>query len=176
MKHTSLMLAVSLAVVVAGGVAYAESNGQNQRSTRSKEQVCLDLLAKADERAQNKQKYLDKIDEAVQRLSEIEVPENSQVDPELIEQRKAEAQAKAQELRAKIEEVYAMYESVRPNIDCSDPEEALRTVREARDQIQGGSFVSKYVGELDVRGVISEAKSVREQVKTVFGSLVNRDR
>lgn len=164
MNYKVLALTVSMVLASAGGIVYAETREAGQRQTRTKEEICLDLLARADEKAQNKQEYLDRIDEAFQKLADLEVPADAGVDPGLIEEKKAQAEAKAQELRAKVEELYAVYASVKPEIDCSNPEEALQIVKDARAEMQGGSFISKYVGDLNISELNAQAKTVREQV------------
>ncbi len=175
MNYKVLALVASAVLVSTGGMVFAETREKDQRQGgRTKEQVCMDLLAKADEKAQNKQEYLDKIDQALEKLTNLELPDDVGVDAGLIEEKKAQAQAKTQELKAKIEELYEAYASVRPQIDCSNPEEALQTVKNARDEMGMGTFVSRYVENLDTSDLNAQSRTVREEARTVFGSLMRR--
>lgn len=175
MNYKSTILAVSALVVSLGGVVYAQSpEDQTTRRFSTKEEVCLHLLAKADEKAQDQQAYTDKINEVIENLTNFQLPEGTDADTQDIDAKKAEALAKANELKVKLESVFAQYEAVRPTIDCSDPEDALAKVKEARSNVQGGSFVSKYVGDINIAQLNAEAKTVRAQTGSVFGSLVRK--
>lgn len=171
MNYKGIIAVSSVVIATLGGAAYAKTT-ENTRETRTKEEVCLNLLAKADEKAQNKQAYEDKINEIIEKINNFEVPADAGADTGDVEARRAEALAKANELKSRLSAVFAEYEAVRPTIDCSNPEDALAKVKEARSNVQGGSFVSKYVGDLNISGLNAEAKTVREQVKSVFGSMV----
>lgn len=159
----SLIVFLLVSSLFASGVLVGKkANAQKERQGRTKEQVCLDMLAKVDEKAQNRDEYINRLNEAIDKLLNLDLPEGY----EEYEAKRQEALAKANELKAALEALLAEYDKVRPTIDCSDPEEALRKVQQVKEEVTGrGSVVSQYAPDLDFKEVRDESKNAKDIVK-----------